>query len=463
MKRSDIFFTFLLLPIDFLMLITAGVFVYFLRYETFLTEFRPVVFELAIGNYIRMITFVAFLWIPIFAIAGMYSIRRPRRFTDEIAKVILGCSTGFIAIVFLIFFRHELFGSRFIVLVGWFSAIFFVSFGRLVIRAVQKVLYKRNIGVFRAVVFGDDVGALRFSQAIKKDPKSGFKIVRHLKKFDSTSLGLLLNIAKSNGADMVILADPNWSRENQIKLLSFCNERHMEFSYVSDTFETSLKNVEITDIAGVPLVHIKHTPLDGWGRIAKRAMDIIFSIIAILIMAPFWFVLGILIKLDSIGTVFVKLKRVGVGGKCFFIYKFRSMVQDAHILKNHLKDQNERSDGPLFKITKDPRITKVGKFIRRYSLDELPNFVNVLLGDMSLVGPRPHEPEEVGKYLGGERKLLNIKPGVSGLAQISGRSDLSFNEEARLDLFYIENWSMGLDIKILLRTPWVVLRGKNAS
>jgi lipopolysaccharide/colanic/teichoic acid biosynthesis glycosyltransferase len=158
----------------------------------------------------------------------------------------------------------------------------------------------------------------------------------------------------------------------------------------------------------------------------------------------------------------VQLKRVGQKGKIFKMYKFRSMVKDAHLMKSEIKNLNERPDGPLFKMKNDPRVTTFGKFLRRTSLDELPQLFNVLAGEMSLVGPRPHEPEEVSEYQRGYRKLLTIKPGITGMAQVSGRSSLLFSEEAKLDIFYIENWSILLDLIILLKTPKALFKKDEA-
>jgi len=158
----------------------------------------------------------------------------------------------------------------------------------------------------------------------------------------------------------------------------------------------------------------------------------------------------------------VKLERIGADGKRFKLYKFRSMIKDAHKMKKELIDFNERADGPLFKMQADPRITKFGKFIRKYSLDELLQLLNVIFGSMSLVGPRPHEPQEVAKYQVSDKKLLAIKPGITGMAQVSGRSDLSWQEEVRLDTYYVENWSLSLDIQILLKTPRAVLGKRQA-
>ena len=172
--------------------------------------------------------------------------------------------------------------------------------------------------------------------------------------------------------------------------------------------------------------------------------------------------LPFIIKMDSKGRAVYRTQRVGARGKRFYLYKFRSMVSGADKMKEELMQKNERPDGPLFKMENDPRITKVGKFIRRMSLDEIPNFWNVLIGNMSLVGPRPHEPREVERYQKHHRKLLNIKPGITGLAQVSGRSTLDFETEVKLDTLYIETWSIRLDVLILIKTPLVVLFSRTA-
>ena len=213
---------------------------------------------------------------------------------------------------------------------------------------------------------------------------------------------------------------------------------------------------------GRPYIEVKRAALDGWGRVAKRILDIIFSFLSLIILSPFFVLLGVIIKLDSSGPIFIALTRVGQRGKLFKLYKFRSMVKNAEQLKKDLIAQNERKDGPLFKMKNDPRVTRLGRFIRRYSIDELPQLLNVFKGQMSLVGPRPHQPDEVSQYDYNQKELLFIKPGMTGLAQVSGRSGLSFGEEVRLDLFYVHQWSIWLDLKILLKTIVVVLSSKHS-
>jgi len=188
-----------------------------------------------------------------------------------------------------------------------------------------------------------------------------------------------------------------------------------------------------------------------------------FSFLFLIILLPLFLIIVFIIKIDSKGQIFYGSKRVGAKGRIIKIWKFRSMVQNAERLKKKLLSQNERQDGPLFKMDYDPRVTRVGKFIRKWSIDELPQFFNILQGDMSLVGPRPHEPNEVAEYEKHHKKLLNIKPGVTGMAQVSGRSDLEFEEEVKLDTFYIENWSLWIDLIILIKTPFVVLLRRGAK
>ncbi|TSD96476.1 sugar transferase [Gordonia rubripertincta] len=207
----------------------------------------------------------------------------------------------------------------------------------------------------------------------------------------------------------------------------------------------------VRPVAGLPLLHIDKPRYEGANRFRKLLLDKVVATTALIAVAPVLLVVALAVKLDSKGPVFYKATRVGVANKTFLMWKFRSMVQDAELLKDDLVDQNEGA-GVLFKMRSDPRVTRVGKFIRRYSLDELPQLFNVLNGSMSLVGPRPPLPEEVARYDGRVARRMLVKPGITGLWQVSGRSDLSWEESVRLDLSYVENWSIMQDCIILWRT-----------
>jgi exopolysaccharide biosynthesis polyprenyl glycosylphosphotransferase len=226
-------------------------------------------------------------------------------------------------------------------------------------------------------------------------------------------------------------------------------------------------------VGGVPVVEVRRTALEGWGAIAKRVFDLLIAGLLIIILSPVMLVIALAIKTNSKGPVIYKNERVGYKGRTFKLYKFRSMLAElstgaefggekALELEKKLIEENSIKEGPVYKIKNDPRVTSVGRFIRETSLDELPQLFNVMNGTMSLVGPRPHQPREVEKYESHEKRVLAVRPGITGLAQISGRSEIPFADEARLDNFYIEHWSLITDLIILIKTPFAVVGRKGA-
>jgi len=253
-------------------------------------------------------------------------------------------------------------------------------------------------------------------------------------------------------------------------LITLCKQNHISYSFIPNTLEIQRTNLETEHVENMPLIRLKPTPLDGWGKVYKRIFDIVFSILLIILTSPILLLSAIAIKLDSKGTIIFKYlddgsiaQRVGKKGRHFHAWKFRTMHPGTHLQRYKELAKQDTRKGPLVKIKNDPRVTRVGRFLRKTSIDELPGFVNVLLGNMSVVGPRPHLPEEVAKYKPHQRFVLEVKPGVTGLAQVAGRSDLDFAEENRLDTYYIENWTPWLDIKIIIKTIFVVLKGYKAD
>ena len=462
MKKSELMFSALLVPIDFLMLIAAGLAAYFLRFQA-LVDLRPVIFEIPFKWYLDITLAIAFFYLIIFAFAGLYIIAPARKLSHEFAKIFFACSAGIMIIIIFIFFKREFFSSRFIVLAAWLLSIIFVYLGRLIIRGIQKMLYKSGIGTHRVVIVGEDEISKNIINELNRNTGWGYKIVHTIKNSFEVNSDYLIKLKEEYfKIDEIIQTDPNLSKEKILELLNFCSEHHIIFKYAADLLGAQSSRIEINTIAGIPIVEIKKSPLDGWGRIIKRIFDIVLAVSGLIVLSPFFVIMGLIIKMDSRGSVFVGLERVGGKGKKFKLYKFRSMIEGADKLKKDLLKYNEREDGPLFKMVDDPRVTKVGKFIRQWSIDEFPQLFNILKGEMSLVGQRPHELNEVIHYEKHHKKLLNIKPGLTGLAQISGRNDLKFEEEARLDVYYIENWSFKLDLQILFRTPIIVLSRKAA-
>lgn len=472
MKRSEIIFSVLLVPVDFLMLVLAGVAAYFIRTSPLVANWRPVLFvlNLPFKKYFGIVLVVALFCLLIFAIAGLYRIKRTGRLIEEFSQLVIAISASLISIVIYIFIKREWFNSRFILLAAWVLAVIFVSLGRFFVRKLQRYLVARfGVGAHRVLVVGGDGVTQEITQEIQDNPGFGYRIVKHLPKVD---LPIIRRVYQQKGIDDIILANPDFPRGQVLGLVNFCNARRINFKFVPNLFQTLTTNVEIDTLAAVPIIELKRTALDGWGKVIKKLVDVIGSLFGLIIFAPLMAIIALAIKLDSPGPVIYKNIRVGPKGK-FKTYKFRSMKIEcctgsdydkdnrASQLEDKLVKERSQRRGPVFKILNDPRRTKVGKLLERTSLDELPQFFNVLLGNMSLVGPRPHMPKEVSGYKKWHRKVFNIKPGLTGLAQISGRSDIDFDEEAKLDIYYLEKWSLALDFKIIFKTVFVVLLRKH--
>jgi len=478
MKKSELFFSFLLVPLDFIMILLAGITAYHIRFAEFTTEIRPVIFNLPFASYFKIVLLIAFLWIVIFALAGLYNIKGARKLIKEVYRVVLACSTGLMLIVVLIFMKRELFDSRFIVLAGWLLAIFYISLARTFIRWIQRALFAYNVGVHKVVLVGNSKTTDNLIKEFSSQKNSGYKVVRRLRDFSMETAQELSELLKEKEINEIIQSDPNLTKAEILRLYDFADDHHIVFKYAADLLGTKVLKTEVAEIAGVPIVEVKKTPLDGWGRIVKRLVDIIGAIFFIIIFSPIIIITIILIKLDSPGPIFYLDYRTGQHNKRFLFYKFRSMVahlcdgegpsatEEGNKILNKLtvdEKVNTRLSQPLHKIKDDPRITRIGKLIRRWSIDELPQLFNVLKGDISLVGPRPHMTLETAQYESFHKKVLTIKPGITGLGQISGRSDLSFEEEVKLDTYYIENWSFLFDLSILMRTPLAIIKGRKVE
>lgn len=460
MRKSDLFFNALRLPVDFLMLLIAGAVNYILRTKV-LSFFRPAYFEfnLPFIDYLYLVFFVSFLFVASYAASGLYSMKNRIGRAEEFLKVIVASSAGTMMIIVYIFLRQELFNSRFLVLGGWFFAIFSVFLGRLLVRILENYFVSHyDFGLHKAMLIGNNEVAFKIINQIESNPILGYRIVKHL---SSPEILEVKSATGNPGVDEIILADPNYPPSKIVDLVDFCNDNHLVFKFVPNIHSALASNFDITSVDGIPLIEIKRTALDGWGRIIKRSIDIIASTFGLVLLSPLFLILAIAIKWETQGSVFVRLKRVSKN-KEFILYKFRSMVENAEELLPYIKNLNERKDGPLFKLKNDPRITKTGRFMRKARIDEMAQLGNILKGDMSLVGPRPHQPDEIRQYEKHHKKVLAIKAGATGLAQISGSSDLAFEQEVTLDSFYIDNWSLMLDIKIILKTVFKMLNDHSA-
>lgn len=479
MKKSEIAFSIIRIPTDFAMTVLGLVLGYNLRLQgDFIPKIRFVITRanlMPFDEYIHLAIIFGILLVIVFAIFGLYKLKNTEGPLKELGGVIKYSAIWTLVLMAYFFITHKVFFSRLTLIYGVIITVILISLTRILLREIERLLLGIGIGKRRVLLIGTNKISKRIAENLKKDPR--YQVVGYLADKGRDLQGVkmlgtiknLKSVVKNCDIEEIILTTQNLEGWEDHQILNFCNLNHVEYRFVPDVLEMERSNFEINQIADYPLIHLKQTPLDGWGRIAKRFIDIIISGSGLLVLSPFFGVIAILIKLDSKGPVFfTRLEdgspayRIGLNGKKFKFYKFRTMKHNSHHMRAELKNLSHRK-GPLIKIKNDPRITSFGKFLRKTSIDELPNLWNVFKGDMSLVGPRPHLPEEVAEYEERHKFLLAIKPGITGPGQISGRSDLDFEEEVRLDSYYIKHWSMLTDIKILVKTIAVVFRGHAAD
>lgn len=471
-RRIDLTFTALLLPLDAISLFGAGLGAYLLRFSRFVTDVRPILQGVPFTEYFRTVSIFVGVWIVLFIIAGLYS-SRPRRAWSDLGRITLACTAGTSILIATVFFSREIATSRFIVIAVWAFSIILVFLVRLILRVVRHFLLSARIGHRSVVVVGRTKAAEGIVASYKLKPILGFTVVKQFTTWNDETHRAIDRLRKTQPVDTILLADPDLPKDQALELIAYAEEQHLAFTYLADLFAAAFTNIEVTTDTGLPIIEVKRTPLDGWGRIAKRTFDIIFALLAIIVTSPIILLSFLLLAIEDGFPVIFQNLRIGERGEPFMLYKLRSMYRKFSIgpqfdksekknleMERELITKQSIKEGPVYKIANDPRITPVGNWIRRWSIDELPQFWNVLKGDMSVVGPRPHQPREVAAYLPHHRRVFAIRPGITGIAQISGRSDLEFEDEVRLDSWYIENWSLLLDLYIVLKTPFAVLYRK---
>ncbi len=492
MKKAEIVFNVLLVPVDFFMIFLAGIAAYLLRFNKNIADIRPIVFDLPLEKYMINVFFVAIFFVAIFSILGLYSFRARRKIKDDFFHIIIGISSSIMMIVFYTFLVQEPISSRFIIVASWVLAIGFVFLGRIVLEKIRRWLVgKYGYGAHKVFIIGENPISAVLKKEFQNNLSLGYRVVagkgfsdRFAAGGSGSMAGELLErqwlesfkkTCANAGVDEVIVTDLALPQGLIIELLEYCRVFHIDFKFVPDLLQAKTTNIDIDTINGVSLVEIKRTSLEGWGKVFKRIFDIIGAAAGIIIFSPVMIIAAIIIKLESKGPILYYSERVGVK-RNFNVLKLRSMKadfctgkqfgrQDDYALeyeKKLIKEKNSRK-GNIYKIKNDPRVTVFGKFIRRSSIDELPQFFNVLAGQMSLVGPRPHQPREVLKGSNSYKGILQVKPGITGLAQVSGRSNLSTEEELVLDKDYVENWSLLRDLVILIKTIPAVVSKREAE
>ena len=457
---------------DAVLINIAFLLAYYVRYR--LQLFRPVdeAFDNPPDVFFPFQIVLTILLLVSFKIDGVYEWRRLGMWLDQMARIVRATTMAILIMIAITFVYQPFFYSRLIFLYASVLIVTVLGAGRMVLGSLLARLRKRGLGVVRVLVVGAGEIGRTVIRTVMAQPEFGYRIVGLIDdQLDNTlTIGPIPAIegayripfvVNELQVDEVIVALP-WSDHRRIlDIFQQCEKIGVRARTVPDLFQLSLNRVDVEDLGGVPLIGLKPAAIHGANLVVKRVMDVALGLIVLIPALPIMGLLALTIKLDSPGPVLFRQMRVGMHGKEFVLLKFRSMRVGADDEKERLRDRNEMS-GPLFKMRDDPRRTRLGRFLRKTSLDELPQIFNVLRGEMSLVGPRPHLASEVAQYQDWQRQVLEAPPGMAGLSQVSGRAQLSFDEQCLLDIYYIENWSPALDLKILLRQIPKVLSGEGA-
>jgi exopolysaccharide biosynthesis polyprenyl glycosylphosphotransferase len=447
---------------------------WFIRYEL---EIAPVLgegfFYQPFISYLPFALVLTAFSIAIFRFEGLYARSRERTLSEEFYTLFNGTTTAILLIMAFTFFLRPLAFSRAMYLYAAFITIVLLCLARVINRIVQAHLRKRGIGVDRVLIVGaGEVGrtlmrnlianpdlAYQVVGFVDDDPEKARNDIGRFKALGGTSN--LPALIREQSANEIIVTLPWTARGKIIQIMNLSRHTGVVVKIVPDLFQLSLSRVAIDNVGGIPLIAVRELQMGMVDSALKRSIDLIGSGLFLVFFAPVMALLSLLIRLDSPGPAIFSQKRVGRFGRSFDVYKFRSMRVGAEEELAKLNELNEAT-GPIFKMRNDPRLTRFGRWLRRMSLDELPQFWNVLRGEMSLVGPRPALPSEVEQYQEWHKRRLEVSPGMTGLWQVSGRSELTFDEMVMLDIYYIENWTPWMDIGIVLRTIPTVLFAQGA-
>jgi exopolysaccharide biosynthesis polyprenyl glycosylphosphotransferase len=411
-----------------------------------------------IKDYFIVLGFALPLFNAILSILGAY---RSMRFSSHFKLFKLGVIAS--AVVFLslssLFYMLKLDLSRSFVGIFCFLSGLFIFLERAFVVLFLRVMRVRGRNFRNVLIVGTGEHAKKIAQEILKQPELGVRVVQSMAYDDLLEFEQAL---KRYAVDEVVFTETVRYFVQVEELSQVAYEEGVSVSLVADLFSLDIFRSDLSYLGSFPIIHYRRSYLDSPLLIVKRVFDVVFAGFLLIVLAPLLILVAIAIKLSSPGPIFFRQQRVGLNGRKFILLKFRSMIDGSEHLMERLKRKNEMS-GPVFKIKKDPRVTKLGRFIRKYSIDELPQLFNVIKGDMSLVGPRPPLPDEVSRYERRQRRRLSMRPGLTCIWQVSGRNNiLDFDEWAKLDLEYIDNWSLKKDFQLILKTIPVVLTGFGA-
>jgi exopolysaccharide biosynthesis polyprenyl glycosylphosphotransferase len=462
-----------LIAVDLVAVLGGFWLAYTLRFEAGIDWLYP--HEVApSGFYTDLVLLVAPLWLVVFWLSGLYDFKNLFTGMHEYARAFNACLFGIMLIIVCSFFYPTLIIARGWVVLSWLVVTFNILLGRFLLRRIVQWLRLKGRFMTTVLVVGANEEGQAIANQLRENPKAGIWIAGFADdqwsrgsqplpgKLVLGSVDAVASLVRQHGIQEIIVASTALSREKLLGLFqNFGVAEDVTLRMSSGLYEIMTTGVEVHEAGSVPLLSINKVRLSGAEVFLKRIMDLVVSIVVLVLSWPFMLLIGLAIKLDSPGPILHRRRVVGVGGKPFDAFKFRSMYIDAaeRLAQDPaLRHQFEEN----YKLKDDPRVTPVGHILRRYSLDELPQFFNVLWGQMSLVGPRMITPEERARYGKWWMNLSTVKPGITGLWQVSGRSDVGYEERVMLDMRYIRNYTIWLDLHLLYRTIPVVLRGRGA-
>lgn len=467
-RRNDLLIPLLSIISDIAAFESAFLFSYWLRFFSPLTQY----FEITLGvPPLRSYLTASIVFIPIFLLVfrsrKLYGSRRHIHLSDEFFVLVRLITIGMMIMMSATFFYRDFSFSRGVFILLWLSSILTVTLGRLLILELEQWLYRRGKELKSIVIVGKNSTAEHIFSLFTQNLSLGYEVLGYYAEESAEQSSPLHHCRYLGGITKLsddiaplriqsaLVALAHNEQEKLIDLLRNTEGKNVEFMMVPDMIELMTSRLRIQEIEGIPFLKLKDIPMTTWNRILKRLFDIFITIIGLVIALPIMIVVAIAIKLSSPGPIFYIQERVGLDGISFPLIKFRSMRIDAEV-----------NSGPVRNKKNDTRATLIGKILRRTSLDELPQLFNVLLGQMSIVGPRPERPFFVEQFKNNVPKYLErhrVKTGMTGWAQVNGlRGDVPIEERTKFDIYYVENWSLILDIKIILKTIRAVIFAKNA-
>lgn len=475
--RNTKFYSLLLLFVDALVLLGAFTFAYILRVQL---DHRPLLADVYALDFAWMALTIVPFWLVIFAVIGLYSANIYNRRLVEWGRILVGC---FVGVLFVIGWEYvageRFFPARLVAVYTLVGTTVLILFGREILRAFRTQMYRFGRGISRVLIIGNSEATRDIADTLSQTIKSGYQVValagpKRLVPIESgikhfSRVEEALDHIDAMRVTTIIQTDLYASEDRNQLILAAAQTRHIQYNFIpgEPEFYTGKNSVDV--FLGYPMITVHQTPLTGWGAIVKRIFDTIISFILIVVLSPLFVVLYLLQKIFNPGPAFYISKRLSKFSDPIDLIKFRSMGAKygkrdaADEFREMGREDLAREYETNRKVADDPRITRFGKFLRDTSLDELPQLFNVLMGDLSLVGPRPILPQEVKFGKSRAALLHSVRSGVTGLWQVSGRSNLSFEERIELELYYAQNWSFWLDIKILFKTVGVVLRRTGAK